>query len=198
MPEKIPDTTIFLEELQKRIAIPEGQYEAFLQLWEYKYFKKNEMIQEAGTVPKFSIFVLKGCLRQFTITDDAEEKVVYFASERHFIGDLAALRSKTVSSFSFQATEPCELLTINAENWERAFNQFSWWTNAYIIGYQKWTALIQQQMADAQTQTAEARYLKLLKEKPELFQRVPLHYIASYLGIGAETLSRIRKKIMNT
>jgi CRP-like cAMP-binding protein len=198
MPEKNPDTTIFLEELQKRIAIPEGQYEAFLQLWEYKRFRKNEMIQEAGHIPKFSIFVLKGCLRQYTITSIGEEKVVYFASERHFIADLAALRSKSASNFSFQAIEACELLTITAENWERAFNQFSWWTNAYIIGYQKWTALIQQQMADAQTQTAEARYLKLLKEKPELFQRVPLQYIASYLGIGAETLSRIRKKIMNT
>ncbi len=202
MPEKRKvtpqDTSLFQEELQKRITIPNGEYEAFLALWEYKTFKKNEFIQKANEVPKFSLFVLKGCLRQYTVSEKGEETIVYFAEERHFIGDLSAMRNKTTTHFNFQAIESCELLMISAENWEKAFTQFPWWTNAHIMGYQKWTALIQQQMAEAQTETGETRYLKLLKNKPGLFQRVPQHYIASYLGISPETLSRIRKKIFNT
>ncbi len=191
------DTTLFLEELHKRVAIPEGQLEKFLALWEFKKFKRNSFILQAGEIPKFSIFVLKGCLRQYTVNEKGEESIVYFAEERHFIGDLPSMLNKTVSPFHFQAIEACELLTISAENWEKAFVDFPWWTKAHLTGYQKWATKMQQQMADLNTQTGETKYLNLLKEKPKLFQRVPQHYIASYLGISPETLSRIRKKIFN-
>ncbi|MDP1745988.1 MAG: Crp/Fnr family transcriptional regulator [Bacteroidota bacterium] len=191
------DSTLFLEELQKRISIPEGEFEKFLALWEYKVFARNEFILKAGEVPKFSIFVLKGCLRQYIINEKGEESIVYLAEERHFIGDLPAIRSRTISSYNFQAIEECELLTISADNWEQAFAKFPWWTEAHLTGYQKWASMLQQQMADLHTKTGEVRYLNLLKAKPGLFQRVPQHFIASYLGISPETLSRIRKKIFN-
>ncbi len=194
---KEQDTTLFLEELQKRIVIPEGQFEKFFELWEFKKFDRNEFILKAGEIPKFSIFVLKGCLRQYIVNEKGEESIVYFAEERHWIGDLPALRHRTISNFNFQAIEKCELLTITADNWERAFAEFPWWTEAHVTGYQKWASKIQQQMADFHSQTGETRYLNLLKEKPKLLQRVPQHYIASYLGISPETLSRIRKKIFN-
>ena len=192
---KESDSTIFREELEKRISIPEGQFEQFLNLWEYKKFKRNEFILKAGEIPKFTIFVLKGCLRQYVVNEQGEESIVYFAEERHFIGDLPSVRNKTVSIYNFQAIEECELLTISADNWEEAFVKFPWWAEAHLKGYQKWAALLQQQFAERHTLTGEERYLNLLKAKPKLFQRVPQHAIASYLGLSAETLSRIRKKI---
>lgn len=191
------DSALFLEELGKRTIIPDGHFEKFLALWEFKKFKKKEFILKSSEIPKFSIFVLKGCLRQYAMNEKGEESIIYLAEERHFIGDLAALRNKTVSPYSFQAIEECELLTINASNWERAFLEFPWWTDAHIKGYQKWVMNLQQKMSDLQTKTGEERYLDLLKSRPGLFQRVPQHFIASYLGIGPETLSRIRKKILN-
>ena len=200
MQEKLKASVILLfrEEIQKRIKVSEDQIAEFLKLWEFRTFKRNEFILKAGEVPKFSIFVTKGCLRQYLVNESGEESIVYFAEERHFIGDLPAIRNKTISNYNFQAIEACELLTISAENWERAYLQFPWWTEAHLTGYQKWAALLQQQIAERQTLTGEARYLNLLKAKPQLFQRVPQHYIASYLGISPETLSRIRKKIFNS
>ncbi len=192
------NTNIFLEEIQKRIVIPEGEFEKFLALWEFKKFNRNEMILKSEEVPKFSIFVLKGCLRQYIINEKAEESIVYFAEERHFIGDLAALRSKTKSIYNFQAIEECELLTISADNWEEAFIKFPWWAEAHVKGYQKWVINLHQQMSELQSLSGEMRYLNLLKTKAKLLQRVPQHYIASYLGINPETLSRIRKKIITT
>lgn len=190
-------TTLFLEEIQKRITVPEGQYEKFLALWESKEFKRNEFILKAGEVPKFSMFVLKGCMRQYIVNEKGEESIVYFADERHWLGDLAAMRSKVPTTFNYQAIEDCELLVISAENWEQAFVEFPWWTVAHLTGFQKWAAKMQQELADKNTLTGEVRYLTLLKERPTLFQRVSQHYIASYLGISPETLSRIRKKIYN-
>jgi CRP-like cAMP-binding protein len=195
--KKLPEycSELFYEEMQKRIAVPREQVLQFLELWKLQKFGRNEFIMRSGEIPKFSIFVVKGCLRQYTVNEKGEESIVYFAEERHLIGDLPSMRSKSTSSFNFQALEKCELLTISAENWEESFIKFPWWGVAHVNGYQKWTAKLQQQIADMQTQSGEERYLKLLKERPALLQRVPQHYIASYLGLSAETLSRIRKKI---
>lgn len=157
--------------------------------------KKNEFILHAGEVPKFSVFVLEGCLRQYTVNEKGEESIVYFAEERHFIGDLPALRNRVTSDFNFQAIEACQLLTLSADNWEKSFVQFSWWAQAHLRGYQKWATAMQQQMAERHLKSGEERYLDLLTKKPSLFQRVPQHFIASYLGLNPETLSRIRKKV---
>ncbi|WP_276134721.1 Crp/Fnr family transcriptional regulator [Polluticoccus soli] len=189
------DTSVFKEEIKKRISVSNEEIERFLHLWEVREFKRNELILKAGVIPKFSIFVIKGCLRQFFVNDEGAESIVYFAEERHFIGDLPALRNKVSSDFNFQAIEPCVLLTISSENWERSFQLFPWWAEAHIKGYQKWATLMQQQMADMQLRSGEERYLDLLKKRPGLFQRVPQHFIASYLGLSPESLSRIRKKL---
>jgi CRP-like cAMP-binding protein len=191
------ETDIFLEEIQKRTTFPAGEYDGFRNLWEPRSFKRSEFISRGDEIPKFSVFVVKGCIRQYMVSDDGNEHVVYFAEERHFIGDLSAMRNKIPSKFYLQALEPTELLVISTSNWEKASEDFPWWATAHQIGFQKWTARIQQQMAESVAETAEARYLKLLKEKPALFQRVSQHHIASYLGITPETLSRIRKKLYN-
>src|SRR6188768_3358459 len=88
------DPTLFLEEIRKRAQVPEEELLKFLELWEYRKYGRNEFIQQAGEVPKFSIFVLKGCLRQYMVNEKGEESIVYFAEERHWIGDLPAMRNK--------------------------------------------------------------------------------------------------------
>lgn len=192
-----PDSTIFKEEILKRITIPDGQYEPFLKLWEPMTFKRNEFMLQAGEVPKFSMFVLKGCLRQYIVTEKGEEAIVYFAEERYFVGDLPAMRNRTPSAFYFQAIEDCVLLTLSTAHWEQASVEMPWWTTGHLIGFQRWATKMQEKVAEQTTLTGEERYLNLLKERPSLFQRVPQHYIASYLGMSPETLSRIRKKLYN-
>ncbi len=176
-------------------VIPEGDYEKFIALWEHRTVKRNEIIFQAGFVPEFTVFVLKGCLRQYTISDKGDEHIIYFAEERHFIGDMPAMRNKTISNYHLQATEKSELLCMNAANWELCFIEFSWWTEAFLKGQQRWAAKMQEQLVSAISESSETKYLNLLKSRQSLFQRVPQHYIASYLGINPETLSRIRKKM---
>src|ERR1700755_444911 len=108
-----PDITLFKEELKKRVNVSEEEMDSFIELWENKTFKKNEFILKAGEVPGFSIFVLEGCLRQYTVNEKGDESIVYFAEERHFIGDLPAMRNKVPTDFNFQAIEACNILTLN-------------------------------------------------------------------------------------
>ncbi|GAA4466037.1 Crp/Fnr family transcriptional regulator [Nemorincola caseinilytica] len=189
------DITIFIEELKKRVTVSTGEVERFAQLWDHREYKRNEFIQRAGTVPRFSMFVLDGCLRQFLVSENGIESNVYFAEERHFVGDLPAMRNNLASAYNYQATEASQLLTLSRENWEVVFSRFPWWAEAHMKGYQKWAAAMQQQLADMQLRSGEERYLDLLKKRPSLFRRMPQHYIASYLGLTPESLSRIRKKL---
>ncbi|PQJ11802.1 hypothetical protein CJD36_008385 [Flavipsychrobacter stenotrophus] len=191
------DLVIFAEEVNKRVNVSVAEVDQFLSLWEIREYKRNELILRAGMIPAFSMFVLNGCLRQYVVSDEGRESVVYFAEERHFIGDLPALRNKVPSDFNFQAIEPCRVLVLTKDNWEQSSIRFPWWMEAHIKGYQKWAINMQQQIADMQLKSGEERYLELLKRRPALFQRVPQHYIASYLGLTPETLSRIRKKLTN-
>jgi CRP-like cAMP-binding protein len=193
---KVPDLTLLAEELKKRVLVPEEEINEFMKLWEHKTFKRNEFISRAGEIPSFSIFVLEGCLRQYTVNEKGDESIVYFAEERHFIGDLPAMRNKIPSDFNFQAIETCSILALDVKDWEKAMMQFPWWVQAHMTGYQKWATLMQRQFAEMQSKSIEERYLDLLKRRPQLFQRVPQYFIASYLGTNPETLSRIRKKIM--
>jgi CRP-like cAMP-binding protein len=120
------DITLFHEEILKRVteSIPDGDYEKFLALWEPKEVQRNEMITHAGEVPKCTVFVLKGYLRQYVVSEKGDEHIVYFAEERHFISDLTAMGSGTISNYNLQATEKSELLIASVSNWELAFKQF--------------------------------------------------------------------------
>src|ERR1700750_2207779 len=144
--DKEIDITIFIEEVKKRVSVTVEEIERFALLWEHQAFKRNEFVLKTGAVPRFYIFVLQGCVRQFVVNESGMESIVYFAEERHFAGDLPAMRNKVPSDFNFQATEACQLLTLSQENWERAFTEFPWWAEAHIKGYQKWAIVMQQQL----------------------------------------------------
>ncbi len=194
------DTSLFKEEVLKRVgeSFPLEEYERFLSFWEPITVKKNEMLQNGGSVPKCSFFVLNGCVRQYSVSEKGDEHILYFAEERHFTGDLQAIRTGSISNFNYQATENSVLLTLSAENWAKVPELFPWWNEALLKGQQKWAAKLQEQMLSAISETADMKYERLLKERPKLLQRVPQHYIASFLGINPETLSRIRKKITSS
>jgi CRP-like cAMP-binding protein len=175
--------------------VTEAEFSEFLALWTPLSIKKNEHVLKAGEVAKFTMFVVKGCLRQYAISESGQEQIIYFAEENWFTGDLQSMRMQTASEINVQALENSEVLTINKENWEYAFQHFSWWTKIHMAGQHQKVKKLQEQILASATETAESKYLKLLKNRPKLLQRVPQYYIASFLGITPEALSRIRKNL---
>ena len=189
------NTELLLRTLRQKTEVPDEEFAAYLNDTEVRQFKKGEVIIRERAVQRFNIFITKGCIRTYDIGEDGIEKTIYFAEEGYWTGDLESLRYQKPATHNFQALEDTEAITLPADKWEDAYNKYKWIRDMHALGLQRWATKLSEHIGRIISDTPEANYLRLQKERPTLVKRVPLYYIASYLGISPETLSRIRKKI---
>jgi CRP-like cAMP-binding protein len=189
------NTDILLQTISTKVQVPDEEYSEYLALTELRVFKKGEIVIREGDIQRFNIFIIKGCIRTYNVAADGTEKTIYFAEEGYWTGDLESMRNALPAKHNFQATEQTHALTLATEKWEYTYKKFKWIADLHALGLQKRSAKLSEHISHILSDTPEANYLRLLQERPKLVQRMPLYHIASYLGISAETLSRIRKKL---
>ncbi len=160
-----------------------------------KCIKKKEHILMAGEISCCSSYVVKGCFRRYIIDDHSKEIILNFALEGYWIGDLESLMLKKPTVYYIQALEDGELLTLSYENLTQLYNGMPKFKAFHDYKVQRNHYATLKRLSSAKSATLEEKYLNLMQEQPELFQRIPLHYIASYLGIEPESLSRLRKRM---
>lgn len=155
--------------------------------------KKNVVLIEEGQICSTCYWVLKGCLRQYILAD-GREKTVAFYTEEQPVNFFTSKTSGAASGSYLSAVEDTWLLGGNREEEKLLYARFPKLQQFAQLITEKEFGKMQDGYAGFITRSPEERYLHLLKEKPDLLQRVPLHQIASYLGITPESLSRIRKR----
>ena len=160
-----------------------------------KKLRRRQYFLQAGDVCEYTAFVNKGCLRSYTVDDAGEEHILQFAMENHWISDIQSFQTQTPSNHNIDALEDSELLLMSVTTSENLMNQVPKMERYIRILQQNNLIVTQARVESIMSRTAEARYLSLLEQYPTLFQRVPQHMIASYLGLKPETLSRVRKRI---
>lgn len=166
-----------------------------LQLAKVTRLKKKEHLFMEGQVAKYVGFVNKGCLKYYHLDGDGEEHIVYFAVEDWWIGDLSSFYSDLPSAFNLQALEPCEMFLYARETFDSMRREIPAFDNYCKIRHAKATDARLETLMSQRTDSAEMRYIKLMEKYPDIFQRVPQHLIASFLGIKPQSLSRIRKQM---
>jgi CRP-like cAMP-binding protein len=159
-----------------------------------KTLKKNTYLLRQGEVCKDLVFVQKGCLRLYYLQDDIEVSV-WFAFEESSAIEIYSFISENPSNYFLQAIEDSEVLYLPKMELHQLYQQQpkmqemmrKFWEDVILNLIQRFTAL--------QTDSAEKRYLDLLK-KPEYLQTIPQKYLASFIGVTPTSLSRIRKQII--
>jgi CRP-like cAMP-binding protein len=147
-----------------------------------------------GQVCNACYFVVKGCLRMYTIPDNGTEQIVQFGIDNWWICDYTSFDSQKPSMFNIQAVEPSTLIYIDKKSQEELF--------AKVPKLERYFRLILQRAYSATlmrvhyifTSTGEARYHHFNSLFPEFVQRIPQYMLASYLGFTPEFLSKIRAK----
>jgi CRP-like cAMP-binding protein len=182
--------------LTQKIPLSDEEFHSISKFFVSKKVKKRKDILRVGEVCKQLVFVTKGVLRSYTIDEFGFEKVVLIALESHWISDLMSFMSGNPSITAIDAIEDSDVLIISKFDLERIYLEVpkmerffrKLFENAYIAVLDRYTSVV--------TENAEARYKNLLLTRPDIIHRIPQVYIASYLGVTPETLSRLRKKIM--
>ena len=157
--------------------------------------KRKDFILRSGEVARFRAYINKGCFRRYTIDEHGKEVIINFAFEEWWTGDLESYQKYQPSIYFVQALEDSEVFCISEENSNRLYEEVPKFRDFEGKKRESSHFATLKRLTFYQSATQEEKYLALLQKYPQLFQRVPLHYIASYLGMEPESLSRLRKRL---
>jgi len=186
-----------LNHFRSRIKISDEEFSLLLNNLEHRQVKKKEKLLEIGEICNCTVYVNEGLLYSYQIDIDGNERVVLFAMEDYWISDLYSFLNRTPATRTIIALEDSDIYLFYHDKMEEMLEKIPSLNAYYRQLYEKAYIYAQQLLDKAFAVPAIERYELILKERPKLVQRVPLHLLASYLGITPESLSRIRRKLVN-
>ena len=159
-----------------------------------RVIEKHEDLLKAGEISSEFYFVIEGCIRLYYINNH-EDKTGFFYTENDFVSSYESFTKRVPSKNNLQALEQTKVAVVTHETAYRILELFPKFEFLARIAMEQELSIYQEIIAGFITSTPEQRYLYLQSTKPELIQRIPQYYLATYLGVAPETLSRIRKRI---
>lgn len=163
-------------------------------LYTVKTLRKNQYLLQEGDIWKHYVFVVKGCLRTYSLGAKGTEHIIGFDKENYWTGDPESLISGKPSRFNIDCLEPCEVVIFTKQNFELLCKQIPEFYELANMILNKNIIALQNRICATLSYSAEERYEYFMACNPQLALRVPQNMIASYLGIAKETLSRLRGK----
>ncbi len=167
--------------------------EDFQKIMHYQKYPKHHLLHEAGKVCNHFYIISSGIARVFHYKE-AKDITVHFSAEQESITAIDSFIQRKKSKYCIEALEELEVFEISHTDLEKLFESNPKYERFGRLFLQQIYMDLVERIDDLQLNTALERYEILLKKKPELFQRVSLKHIASFLSITPETLSRIRGK----
>jgi CRP-like cAMP-binding protein len=158
-------------------------------------FKKDEYFSEAGKVSQQVGFVLEGIVRVCYYNNKGEEITKYFIEENNLVVDLESFENEIPSTAYVQAITDCKLLIFSRKDWRELLDIIIPWEAIVHKIISKALRQKVERRSPLVSEDATTRYLMFLEIYPNVVNRVPLSYVASYLGVTQSSLSRIRKNI---
>lgn len=162
-------------------------------LLEFKKVNKGEFFLREGDVCEVLGLTLKGCLRTFFLKD-GKEFTLFFHVEHQPLGDYESFCKQIPACFSCEAIEDSDVLIINHEAFE-VFEVSPDGQKLLRLHAESLAFMLRDKLLSLLRDTPEQRYLKIINTEPELLQRIPQYYLASYLGIEPESLSRLKRRV---
>lgn len=181
--------------IKQRIEISREEIEESLKYSDFKQYAKGDYILRAGEQCRFIGFLNKGFIVTTFTDGNGSEKASEFKHEGCFFTYTEGLVGNSPSHKNFIAIEDCEALMLKKEYLPLIFKANPKFETLFsqILAEELRLVLLNEQ--NNKTQSAEERYLALEITFPQALQRVPVKYIAGYLGIEAPSLSRLRRRL---
>lgn len=190
-PDAIKQLEFFLK---KFIDVNEEEIQAFSRNMKLLDLKKGSHLLEIGETCNVVAFIAKGVLRYYYVAN-GEENTVQFFFENGFAADMESFISGSQSKVGIDAIENSTLLVIPKKDILELYKTYHKFEHLGRLMAEAAYMGLRKKTNEFLNMSAEERYLNLIKERPKVMERIPQHYIASYLGIKPQSLSRIRKNL---
>lgn len=180
---------------EKILKISKKDWETFELILETKELKKKEYLLKQGQICQGIYFLSKGLIRTFYINNNGKEVNTSFYLQNDFLREIESMTNNTPSIKNIQAIEDSTVFYIDKVKLINLYEKSGFYQKMGRMILEKLTISEQKHSSLLIGYSPKERYLYILENNPELVKRVPLQFLASYLGISRESLSRIRKRI---
>lgn len=190
------DPALILKNIAKLIHLTEDEQAYFLTLLQPLTIKRKQFYLHRGEVCKHSAFVLDGCLRGYTIDAQGFEHILNFAPPDWWMADMYSLLSQQPGHLNIDALADTQVLLLSKADQEILYAQIPKFERFFRILTEKSLVNFQQRTLDILSLPAQQRYLTFCQRYPTLIQSIPQKYIASYIGVTPEFLSKLRNEYL--
>ena len=186
------NTRLFFQFLHKFIDLNEEEFDNLIKPYvQVRHFKKKQVMTVAGEVEEYLNFVTKGLVRKY-YTKGKEEINTQISTEGHIIHSQESFHSRTASEYSVEAIEATTLVSISYNNLEKLYASSHKMERLGRLVITFTMVVKDRWQMNMIKLTPRERFLDFVHKNPELLQRVPQKYLASYLNIQPETFSRFK------
>jgi CRP-like cAMP-binding protein len=187
------DENTFVKYINEQLGLPIPLAENIVSYFDYKIIPKNTLTLKAGEICENYMFIHKGIMRSYIIDSEGAEITTNFYTKNQVAIEQASFFNRSVSCENMQTLTDCAVWFVDFQKMNQHFNYYPEHREFGRRLLVRTMVELKERMILLQTETAENRYLLLLKQNPEILKYVPLKQIASYLGVTDTSLSRIRK-----
>lgn len=183
---------ILRSHIERKVNLADEQFEYIASFFKPMSFKKKDKLIRPGETVHFEYFVLSGCLATYVVNDEQKMHILQFAMSTWWASDYNALYNNVEASLHVDCVSDAEVLCLSNEDHENMCRQlhsmesfFRWRSNGGYVS-------LQRRILSLLNNDAQSRYEELMQQYPALYNLVPKHLIAAYLGVSRETLSRFQ------
>ncbi len=157
--------------------------------------KRKANLFEEGQIQKHIGFINRGLIREYFIDKDGNENTVWFFQENSFVTDYSPFLRNSPTKNTFSCLEPTEVVLLPREIVLQSYDRYPALDRFGRLIAEKVLIQLQERIDGFHFLSAEERYLKYINAYPDLFQRISLTHLSTFLGIKRPSLSRIRKNL---
>jgi len=184
--------------LDQIATISNSDWEFFMSKLQRRMIAKKTVFLKVNDIENHISFIESGVVRLFIPKDNPEKEITFgFSFKDQFVSAYDSFLTQSPSAYQLQALTETTILSITYEDLQAVYNKTQIGNLIGRLTAERLFLLKSKREQNLLNLTAEERYLKLFKERPELIKVIPLKYISSYIGVTAQALSRIRKRAFN-
>lgn len=186
-----------VEVISKTVILSNEEIEKCSFYFESFQGSRNTVLEEQGKNPNYLYFVSSGFMRLFYYDENGDEQTNYLCAPTGFIAPFLSFINQVNAAENVECITDCEVLRISNANLKKLIDESENFKKFSLVIFEHAFSSTAIRANDLATLSAEQRYKKLITEQAQFIQHIPLQYIASYLGMKPESLSRIRRQMIS-